>query len=157
MSPLEDADTSQMTDVGGELDDNSLMSPHDADISETSGLMMHDAGVGLRLRRLSEAGSESRPDPCVPGASLTGAVSPCLTSSPSASSSSPDLGVTSVQRQRPLDRQRTDLSPVGASLQEMYGLVSNRAKDPNEKVNMDFRFHLSIYDIFNIFLSRRVF
>ena len=155
MSPLEDADTSQMTDVGGELDDNSLMSPHDADISETS--EMHDAGVGLRLRRLSEAGSESRPDPCVPGASLTGAVSPCLTSSPSASSSSPDLGVTSVQRQRPSGRKRTDLSPVGASLQEMYGLVSNRAKDPNEKVNMDFRFHLSIYDIFNIFLSRRVF
>ena len=107
---------------------------------------MHDAGVGLRLRRLSEAGSESRPDPCVPGDSLTGAVSPCLTSSPSASSSPSDPGVTqltSLQRQRPSGRQRTDLSPVGASLQEMYGLVSNRAKDPNEKVdNIEVRFHL---------------
>ena len=123
------------------------MSPHVADISEFpwSGLMMHDAGVGLRLRRLSEAGSESRPDPCVPGDSLTGAVSPCLTSSSSPSSPSSDPGVTqltSLQRQRPIGRQRTDLSPVGASLQEMYGLVSNRAKDPNEKVNMDVRFHL---------------
>ena len=105
--------------------------------------MMHDAGVGLRLRRLSEAESDPRPDPCVPGASLTGtgAVSPGLTSSPSASSSpsSPgDPGVTSltsIQRQRLPGRQRSDRSPVGASLQEMYGLVSNRAKDPNDKVN----------------------
>ena len=98
------------------------------------GLMMHDAGVGLRLRRLSEAESDPRPDPCVPGASLTGAgtgaVSPGLTSSPSASSPG-DPGVTPLTS---LQRQRSDLSPVGASLQEMYGLVSNRAKDQNEKV-----------------------
>ena len=103
------------------------------------GLMMHDAGVGLRLRRLSEAESDPRPDPCVPGGSLTGAgtgaVSPGLTSSPSASSSG-DPGVTPL-RQRLPGKQRSDLSPVGASLQEMYGLVSNRAKDPNEKVRTE--------------------
>ena len=101
--------------------------------------MMHDAGVGLRLRRLSEAESDPRPDPCVPGASLTGAgtgaVSPGLTSSPSSSSGDPGVTpLTSLQRQRLPGRQRSDLSPVGASLQEMYGLVSNRAKDQNEKV-----------------------
>ena len=43
--------------------------------------------------------------------------------------------LTSIQRQRLPGRQRSDRSPVGASLQEMYGLVSNRAKDPNDKVN----------------------
>ena len=97
---------------------------------------MHDAGVGLRLRRLSEA--EPQPDPCVPDTSLTGAtgaVSPPLTSerasSASVSLASPDLGVTHLTSKR----QRSDLSPVGASLQEMYGLVSNRAKDPNDKVS----------------------
>ena len=87
---------------------------------------MHDAGVGLRLRRLSEA--EPQPDPCVPDTSLTGAtgaVSPPLTSE-RASSASVSLASK---------RQRSDLSPVGASLQEMYGLVSNRAKDPNDKVS----------------------
>ena len=104
----------------------SLMSPR---------LMMHDAGVGLRLRRLSEA--EPQPDPCVPDTSLTGAgaVSPPLTSerasSASVSLASPDLGVTQLTSRRP----RSDHSPVGASLQEMYGLVSNRAKDPNDKVS----------------------
>ena len=95
--------------------------------------MMHDAGVGLRLRRLSEA--EPPPDPCVPDPSLT---SPPLTSERASSSSSasvslasPDLGVTQLTSRR----QRSDRSPVGASLQEMYGLVSNRAKDPNDKVS----------------------
>ena len=100
-------------------------------------LMMHDAGVGLRLRRLSEA--EPPPDRCVPDTSLTGAgaVSPPLTSERASSSSasvslaSPDLGVTQLTSRR----QRSARSPVGASLQEMYGLVSNRAKDPNDKVS----------------------
>ena len=109
----------------------------EAELSDLE-LMMHDAGVGLRLRRLSEA--EPPPDPCVPGPSL----SPPLTSSRASSPASPDLGVTkvthltSLQRQRLPDRQRSDLSPVGASLQEMYGLVSNRAKDPHEKVRLKF-------------------
>ena len=103
------------------------------------GLMMHDAGVGLRLRRLGEA--EPPPDRCVPDTSLTGAgaVSPPLTSERASSSSSsasvslasPDLGVTQLTSRR----QRSARSPVGASLQEMYGLVSNRAKDPNDKVS----------------------
>ena len=123
--------------------DVDFCSPGQAGQGGWPGLMMHDAGVGLRLRRLSEAESDPRPDPCVPGASLTGAgtgaVSPGLTSSPSASSPG-DPGVTpltSLQRQRLPGRQRSDLSPVGASLQEMYGLVSNRAKDQNEKVKTE--------------------
>ena len=58
------------------------------------------------------------------------------------SSSDEQISVGETRVEQTLTRVRSDTSPVGASLQEMYGLVSKN-RDNNEKVSKTNRVSLS--------------